>query len=268
MPREVVSRDALVSLIDDFLKPFREDQPEKDKISLAAAYENLARNTGKKPSTVARALHRIKKENTSGFVNLETAEWIVAVGMGRPDLFHTDLEVIAQESGKGDNGQLPQRKKRLPVPSDVPSKKCQGPLCQGQPRPLSEFHLNKQGRNTDKPRGYCRECRSFGARKSRQSWKVRNSEYCSGYDRERNIRNRKHKDWKYYGLVPYSSVSFALEELCEKLGPKATAHLIRVSRTTVYEWRKHRSAEIRKEHAARILQALWEVRNGNNSNKA
>ncbi len=266
MPREVVERDKLVELIDDFLRLFREDQPEGDKNS-AAAYEYLARNTGKKPDTVARTIYRIKRENTSGFVRLETADWIVAVGMGRADLFHTNLEIITQGNGKGDSGQLPQRKERPPVPPDVPSKKCPGPFCEGQPRPLSEFHFYKQGRDTGKSRGCCEECYSFKARKWRQSWEIRNPKYHSEHDRERNIKNRKHKDWKYYGLVPYSNVSFALEALCKKLGPKATARLVGVGRSTVYMWRGHQFAQIRKEHAARILQSLWEVRNGNGFNK-
>ncbi len=257
MPREVVSRDMLVEIIDDFLRSFREDHSEGDKNS-GAAYEYLARNTGKTPDTVARTLYRIKRENTSGFVRLETADWIVAVGMGRADLFHTYLEIITQGNGKGDSRQLPQRKDRPPVSPNVPSKKCPGPFCEDQPRPLSEFH---------KSRGCCEECYSFKARKWRQAWKVRNPKYYSEHDRERNIKNRKHKDWKYYGLVPYSNVSFALEELCKKLGPKVTARLIGVSRTTVYGWRKHQFAQVRKEHAARILQSLWEVRNGNGSSK-
>lgn len=266
MPREVVERDKLVGVIDDFLRPFRRGQSEEGK-NLAAAYEHLALTTGKTPETVARTIYRIKEENTSGFVLLTTAEWIVAVGMGRPDLFHTYLEVVAQESDRGGNGQLPQRKERPLVPPGVPSKKCRGPFCKGQLRPLSEFHFHKRGRNIGKPRSYCKECYSLKTRQYRQEWDARNPKYYSDYARERNIKNRKHKDWEHYGLVPYSKVSFALEELCKKLGPSATARMLGVSRSTVYNWRGHQFPQIRKEYAARILQSLWEVRNGNGSTK-
>lgn len=270
MPREVMERDKLIELIDDFLIPFRRESQEtgeeesKDRIPQAAV-EYLARATSKKPDTVARALQRIKRENTSGFVGFETAEWIVAVGMGRPDIFRAYFPVIAQENGNGNGDQLPQRKERPPVPPGVPSKKCRGPFCKGQFRPLSEFHFHKQGKDIGKPRSYCKECYSFKTRQYRQEWDARNPKYYSDYARARNIKNRKHKDWEHYGLVSYFKVSFALEELCKRLGPSATARMLGVSRSTVYNWRGHQFPQIRKEYAARILQSLWEVRNGNGS---
>lgn len=176
MPIEVVARDRLVPIIDAFLKPFKEDpqvtvRESKDKIPRAAV-KHLALVTGKKPDTVYRALRRIREENTSGFVMFETADWIVAVGMGRPDLFQVNLEVIVQESDR------------------------------------------------------------YNA---------------------------------HHGLVPCSRVGFALEELCKKLGPKETARMLGVSRTTIYDWREHRSVQMRKEYAVHILRSLREVRNGNGS---
>lgn len=267
MSREVVERDKLTKLIDDFLRPFREETPpgsraSDDRIPEAAA-EYLAQKTGKTADTVARSLYRIMRENTSGFVELKTADWIVAVGMGRPDLLHTYLQVIIQGDGERDSGQLPQRKERPPVPPGVPAKTCRGVFCQGQIRPLLEFGLYNAGGGKKKLQSRCTECDAFESQKRWKKWELQNPKAHEVYNR----RMRKHQEWEHYGYVPYFRVEFAVEELCSRFGPKKAARLIGVSYRALWTWRTGRSKQVFKENAARILQALSEVRNGNGFHK-
>ena len=268
---EVVERAALIKVVDDFLRPFIEKEPPapnatEDRIPDAAS-EYIARRTGKTTDMVARALYRIKKESTSRFVDFAVADWIVAVGMGRADLFHTELEVITQGNSKRADAQMPKRKKRPPVPPGVPVQKCPGPFCQGQERPRTTevWYFYKGGRDAGEPLSYCKKCSNFTARKRRREWNKRNPDYYRQYHRERRILKLAHQDWRYYGYVPYSKVEFAVEELCRILGPTKTAQRIGIHRSSLLMWRRHDVKNIYKERAARVLQALLEVRQENSN---
>ena len=160
---------------------------------------------------------------------------------------------------------LPQRRDRPPVPAGVPFKKCPGPFCQGQERSLAEFYLHKTGRDAGKPRTYCKECDAHKGRPHQRAWRKRNPEEC----KERNIRRRKGRSrhWKYYGHVPFSRIQFAFSQLCHLVGPTQTAKLIGVTYQCVWKWQTKPPKTMRKEYAARILQTLWEVRNGSGSSE-
>lgn len=154
-----------------------------------------------------------------------------------------------------------ERRERPIVPAGVPAKKCPGPFCQDQLRPLTEFYFHKSGRDAGRPRTYCKECDAYTSRPYQRAWRKRNPEEC----RERNIQRRrgKSKHWKYYGHVPFVRVEFALKSLCNLLGRTKTAELIGVTYQCVWKWSTNPPEMMRKEYAARILQTLWEVRNGN-----
>lgn len=214
---------------------------------------------------VKRSVRRIKASEKD-LILLETADRLVTA-VGRPDLLHFGI-VEVEDGDIGDNEEQIQPKRRPPVPPGVPAKKCPGPLCQGQPRPLSEFYFRKRGKGVGRPRSWCKECEIFKSQNDRR----RLRQYAPGrYEealRRRRLRERQqHKDWQYDGLVPYPKVGFATEELCREFGPKKVASLLGVSRSALWYWRTQRVEQIRKEYAARILQLLWEVRNGNSSKK-
>lgn len=217
---------------------------------------------------VRKTIERIKASGEE-FVSLHTADRLVTA-VGRPDLLYTDLKPVAQRNAKEVDAPMPKRKQRSPVPDDIPSKRCPGALCQGQRLPLSpEFwSFYRSGNQAGQPRGYCRECDSFKTGQYRKERRLRDPE---GYRKSRQaseIRKRKHREWQHCGLVPVAKVWFAIDELCRILGTEGVAQRVGVHRATVFEWRSRRFSTVRKEHAARILQALWEVRNGNNSNTA
>ena len=160
---------------------------------------------------------------------------------------------------------LPQRKKRPSVPVGMPAKRCPGPFCQGQLRPLTEFYFCKSGRDAGKPRGYCKECDARKGRPYKRAWRHRNPDEC----KERNIRRRrgKSKDWRYYGYVPFARIEFAFKNLHDLLGPTETAKLIGVTYHCVWRWRTNPPEKMRKEYAARILQVLLEVRRENGNSR-
>ena len=208
---------------------------------------------------VRKIINRLKMDGQD-FVSFSKADRL-AVAVGRPDLLRVELEI-------GEREEAPGLKKRPPVPEGIPARKCPGPFCQGQRLPLAEefFSFCKKGKRVGKPRGYCRECDAFKNRKHRQDWELRNPQRYRQYRERLNLRNPrlKNKEWQYHGLVPLEKVDFAVEELCRTLGPVELARRIGVGRSTLFRWRNHEIIHVRKEHAARLLNALWEVRNGNN----
>ena len=153
------------------------------------------------------------------------------------------------------------KRQRPPIPANVPAKKCPGPLCQGQERPLTEFYFRKSGRDVGKPLSYCKECGNFTARERRRKWNERNPNYYRQYDQEKRILKPANQDWQHYGYVPYSKVEFAVEEICRILGPTKAAQRIGIRRSCLLMWRRRDVRKIYKERAARVFRALLEVRN-------
>ena len=232
-----VNKDRLLEIVEGFLDRYRSEDENGNVVKIpeaAAAY--IANGTGKTPDAVARTLYRLIEEDPK-FVKFGTADWLVATGMGRPDLLQTDLIRVNRKSGRA----------KLAIPPSVPTKRCPGPLCQGKPVPVTEFQF-RSGERKKERRAYCRACDA-----------VKSRPYKKAYD----FRRRKHRDWRYSGYVPFSRVKFALEELCVLFGSVATAKLIGVSHDCVSRWRTDPPRNMRKEYAARILQTCLEVRNGN-----
>lgn len=264
-----VNKTKLLEIIDEFLEPYRQEGvngAEPVAVPTEAA-EYIANGSGRTPDVAARTLHRIIRENPK-YVRFGTVDWLVAAGMGRPDLLHTDL-VTTKRVSQSVSAQLPKRQKRPSVPEGVPAKKCPGRLCKGQFLPLSSefWNFHKTGKEAGKPRRYCRKCDSFQAGQYRKKRRARDPEGYRKLRQAEQIRKRKHKDWQYCGLVPASRVMFAVDELCRVFGPGEAARRIGIHQATIFEWRRRKFSRMQQEYAARVLLALQEARNGNSFQK-
>lgn len=188
----------------------------------------------------------------------EADRFITAIG--RPHLFNTKALTVFSVNLSPEVIHLgkPALRKRRWAAKNKPRKSCYGLFCQGQARPLSKFHINKSGRDKDKPRTYCTECDSIYSRRYRERWNLDNPDFYETYYRERNIKRRK-SDWQHYGLVPYREISAAIEELCNRLGSKRTAHRIGVSSQSVWRWRKDLVDSVHMEYAVRIWREYLRV---------
>lgn len=213
-----------------------------------------------------RVVYRILKQET---------QWTTLAGRGKQcvadkiliaidkveALYNGELEVFDVDlaTGRVKKENTPEPKKRPPVPNDVPTKKCPGPLCQGHPRPLKKFAL--KGRNTEKRLAQCEECHRYRQRVYDQRYSLRRAEKVRAtQERHNRDRRTKHgKDWKYYGFVPVSKVSMAIEIVCNRLGPKEASRRLGVSPQMLWRYRTDRSRSLHKQHAMAILRLAYSL---------
>lgn len=145
------------------------------------------------------------------------------------------------------------------TPSGKREKLCTGPKhpSGGAWLPLDQFYFHKTGRDKGKPRSYCKSCNYSKCRPYQQKAKE-----------HRYVERARKEGWRYHGYVPFAKVEFAVKTLYRILRSyRKVARATGVAYYSAWRWVNTPPERIKKEYAARLLQALMEVRNEKNDSQ-
>jgi len=112
------------------------------------------------------------------------------------------------------------------------TKRCNGPLHQGEYIPLNEFWYHKRGRREGKPFSQCIRCENYN----------------------------KFGDTGIHGMVNYSDVKFIFDELIFRVGKMEMARRIGVSNSFFSRRKRGNYKRIRKATVARAIIELKKAR--------